>query len=70
MSRADDYSTLRFQSRSGVGFLMLSRPAKRNAQNPQMWSELRALAGVSKWIALFVALSWAAMDCHSLPEST
>lgn len=37
------YETIRYQEESGVGTLTLARPAKRNAQNPLMWQELRDL---------------------------
>jgi enoyl-CoA hydratase/carnithine racemase len=35
-----DYRTVRYQSHAGVGTLMLSRPEKRNAMNPEMRREL------------------------------
>lgn len=34
------YQTIRYERRADIGTLTLARPAKRNAQNPQMWSEL------------------------------
>lgn len=37
------YETIRYEEDSGVGKLTLARPAKRNAQNPRMWQELRDL---------------------------
>jgi enoyl-CoA hydratase len=39
----NDYTTIRFERRAQVGFLLLARPEKRNAQNPAMWRELRHL---------------------------
>jgi enoyl-CoA hydratase/carnithine racemase len=38
-----DYKFIRFERRAEIGILLLARPAKRNAQNPQMWQELRHL---------------------------
>ena len=38
-----EYETIRYQEEGGVGKLTLARPAKRNAQNPRMWEELRDL---------------------------
>lgn len=38
-----DYQTIRYQRDGDVGTLTLARPAKRNAQNPQMWQELSRL---------------------------
>lgn len=38
-----DYTTIRFERRAQTGVLTLDRPAKRNAQNPKMWQELRHL---------------------------
>lgn len=38
-----DYTTIKFERRVDIGILTLDRPAKRNAQNPQMWEELRHL---------------------------
>ncbi|HJQ83319.1 MAG TPA: enoyl-CoA hydratase/isomerase family protein, partial [Candidatus Binatia bacterium] len=35
--------TLIFERRGPIGWLRLNRPAKLNAQTPQMWEELRAL---------------------------
>lgn len=40
-----DYTTIRFERRTHTGILTLDRPAKRNAQNPRMWQELRHLGG-------------------------
>jgi enoyl-CoA hydratase/carnithine racemase len=37
------YETIRYAENDGVGRLALARPAKRNAQNPRMWAELRDL---------------------------
>lgn len=37
------YETIRYARTRDVGTLTLARPAKRNAQNPLMWRELRAL---------------------------
>jgi enoyl-CoA hydratase/carnithine racemase len=34
------YSTVRYERHGDIGTLTLSRPAKRNAQNPLMWEEL------------------------------
>lgn len=38
-----DYRTIRYRRQDGIGTLTLARPAKRNAQNPQMWQELARL---------------------------
>jgi enoyl-CoA hydratase/carnithine racemase len=38
-----EYETIRYGEAGGVGKLTLARPAKRNAQNPRMWAELRDL---------------------------
>ena len=35
--------TLLFERRDRIGWLRLNRPARLNAQNPQMWTELRDL---------------------------
>ena len=37
------YETIRYVRQGHVGTLTLARPGKRNAQNPLMWQELRAL---------------------------
>jgi enoyl-CoA hydratase/carnithine racemase len=37
------YRTIRYERTDAVGVLTLARPEKRNAQNPVMWQELRAL---------------------------
>ena len=37
------YRTIRYERTHAVGVLTLARPDKRNAQNPAMWQELRAL---------------------------
>ena len=37
------HETIRYERRGHIGALTLARPAKRNAQNPQMWQELRDL---------------------------
>jgi enoyl-CoA hydratase/carnithine racemase len=39
----NEYTTLRYAASSGVGTLRLARPGVRNAINPSMWRELRAL---------------------------
>ncbi|HEX9542639.1 MAG TPA: enoyl-CoA hydratase/isomerase family protein [Streptosporangiaceae bacterium] len=38
-----DYQTVRYERDNHVGTLTLARPAKHNAQNPQMWQELADL---------------------------
>jgi enoyl-CoA hydratase/carnithine racemase len=38
-----DYQTIRYQREGDIGTLTLTRPAKRNAQNPLMWEELGRL---------------------------
>lgn len=38
-----DYQTIRYQRQGDIGTLTLARPAKRNAQNPLMWTELARL---------------------------
>jgi len=41
---SEEFSTVRFeQSDDGVGWLTLTRPEKRNAQSPTMWTELYEL---------------------------
>jgi enoyl-CoA hydratase/carnithine racemase len=37
------YHTIRYERADHIGTLTLARPDKRNAQNPQMWRELRQL---------------------------
>jgi enoyl-CoA hydratase/carnithine racemase len=39
------YETIRFERQAEIATLALARPAKRNAQNPRMWRELRDLGG-------------------------
>jgi enoyl-CoA hydratase/carnithine racemase len=40
---SDAYETIRYQRDGEIGTLTLTRPAKRNAQNPLMWDELGQL---------------------------
>jgi enoyl-CoA hydratase/carnithine racemase len=39
----NEYQTIRYQRDADIGTLTLSRPGKRNAQNPLMWAELARL---------------------------
>jgi enoyl-CoA hydratase/carnithine racemase len=39
----EPYQTIRYEDIGDIGTLTLARPAKRNAQNPQMWEELARL---------------------------